>query len=60
MKKYLINYKYLIILGLFVGITSCENEAIPNPNGPTLESLVNGATQADLITACERSGIGYA
>ncbi|NNE27478.1 MAG: RagB/SusD family nutrient uptake outer membrane protein [Saprospiraceae bacterium] len=49
MKKFFINYKYLMILGLFVGITSCENEAIPNPNGPTLESLVDGATEADLL-----------
>ena len=45
------NFKYILILivSCFVCITSCDNETIDNPNGPTLESLVDGATQADLL-----------
>lgn len=49
MKNIFINYKLLIILGLIAGFTSCEIDEIPNPNGPTLESLENGATEADLL-----------
>lgn len=49
MKNILINYKFLFIFALTVGFTACTNDEIPNPNGPTLESLQNGATAADLL-----------
>ncbi|MBT8229043.1 MAG: RagB/SusD family nutrient uptake outer membrane protein, partial [Bacteroidia bacterium] len=49
MKNILFNYKFLILVCLVVGFVSCENDEIPNPNGPTLESLETGATAADLL-----------
>lgn len=43
------NYiKYLLLLGLFVGLASCEVKEVINPNAPTVESFENGATLADL------------
>lgn len=43
------NIIYLMFAScLFLCVTACENEPIENPNGPTAESLLNGATLADL------------
>ncbi len=49
MKNILVNYKFLIVLSLIFGFTACDVDDIANPNGPTLESLENGATMADLL-----------
>lgn len=49
MKNILFKYKFLLLVCLMVGFVSCENEEIANPNGPTLESLEDGATAADLL-----------
>ena len=41
-------YFLLACVSALLWLPSCELEEIPNPNGPTLESLVDGATAEDL------------
>lgn len=41
-------YKYAAIALLGVGITSCSLDPINNPNGPTIESYAEGATNGQL------------
>lgn len=38
----------ILLLGLCIGLTSCEVKEVLNPNAPTVESFENGATLADL------------
>ena len=38
----------LLLTGLLFLLPACELEDIPNPNGPTLEALTDGATLEDL------------
>ncbi len=42
------NLLSIFILIFFIGLTSCEVEEVLNPNAPTVESVENGATLADL------------
>ena len=42
------NIYFILIFLCGIMITSCNIDPIDNPNGPTLESLENGATAADL------------
>ncbi|MEO0897838.1 MAG: RagB/SusD family nutrient uptake outer membrane protein [Bacteroidota bacterium] len=37
-----------LLTGMTLTFTSCNIEEIPNPNGPTVESLLDGATLADI------------
>ncbi|MEM7102435.1 MAG: RagB/SusD family nutrient uptake outer membrane protein [Bacteroidota bacterium] len=47
--KSIFNYITCCLLAVFMlTATSCDIEFIENPNGPTLESLENGATLADI------------
>lgn len=46
MKKFI--NKILITVVIMGGITSCEIDPIFDPNGPTVESYLSGATTADL------------
>lgn len=44
-----IKFPFICLLAvLFFTLSSCEVDTVENPNGPTLESLENGATLADL------------
>ncbi len=47
MKKHKFFYPILFTL-LALGFSACDVDVIENPNGPTLESLQDGATLADL------------
>jgi len=42
------NIIYIISLFFLLGLFSCEVEEVLNPNSPTLESVENGATLADI------------
>lgn len=44
-----IKFTFICLLSaVFLTLPSCEIDTVENPNGPTLESLENGATLADL------------
>ena len=46
----MLKYKFLglLLTGMLFVLPACELEDIPNPNGPTLEALTDGATLEDL------------
>ena len=49
-----LNIKYIgktttaMLLVLFLGITSCEIDEVPNPNGPSISEIINNASRGDL------------
>ena len=46
--KFLNKIGLLLLAGMVLVLPACELEDIPNPNGPTLEALTDGATLEDL------------
>lgn len=48
--KFINKFLLLFLLGSMTLVTSCEIEEIPNPNGSTLEDILNGASASELQT----------
>jgi len=44
------NILYIILLGFFISVTSCNIDEIPNPNGPSIEGVLLDATKSQLQT----------
>jgi len=42
------NLLLIFLVGIFVGVSSCNVDEVLNPNAPTVESFESGATLADL------------